>query len=102
MTRAKRWTVGVLAAIALLLLVAGGLVAWWLPNETEIAERVQTAFEKRFGVALKVGRVQWALRPVPVIVARRQRPHAMQMVGQHHDGVDAERPCLLRHPERQP
>ncbi|RYF32619.1 MAG: hypothetical protein EOO26_10910 [Comamonadaceae bacterium] len=69
MTRAKRWTVGVLAAMALLLLVAGGLVAWWLPSETEIAERVQTAFEKRFGVAIKVGRVQWALRPVPVIVA---------------------------------
>ena len=69
MTRAKRWTVGVLAALALLLLLAGGLLAWWLPNETELAARVQTAFEERFGVALKVGSVRWALRPVPIIVA---------------------------------
>ena len=69
MTRAKRWTAGVLAALALLLLLAAGLVAWWLPDETELAARLQTAFEKRTGVALKVGRVHWALRPVPVIVA---------------------------------
>lgn len=69
MTRAKRWTVGVCATVALLLLLAAGGLAWWLPSEAELATRVQTAFEQRSGVGLKVGRVHWALRPVPVIVA---------------------------------
>lgn len=56
------------AALALLMLAAAGLVAWWLPSDAEMASRLQTEFEQRFGIALTVDRVHWALRPVPVVV----------------------------------
>lgn len=57
-----------LAALALLLLIAAGLVAWKLPSEAELAVRLQTEFAQRTGIALRVDRVHWALRPVPVVV----------------------------------
>ncbi|RYY93090.1 MAG: hypothetical protein EOO24_27560 [Comamonadaceae bacterium] len=69
MTRARRWTAGVLAALALLMLAAAALLAWWLPDDAQLAARTEAAFAERYGVGLKVGRMHWALRPVPVIVA---------------------------------
>ncbi len=58
-----------LAALALLMLAAAGIVAWWMPSDAELAIRLQDEFEQRTGIGLKVDRVHWALRPVPVIVA---------------------------------
>ena len=57
-----------LGALALLLLAGAAAVAWWLPSEAELATRLQTEFQQRSGIGLKVGRVHWALRPVPVVV----------------------------------
>ena len=67
MTRAQRWTTGVLTALALLL-GAAALIAWRLPDEAEVARRLEAEFQQRLGVGLKVGRVHWAFRPVPVVV----------------------------------
>ncbi|RYY82382.1 MAG: hypothetical protein EOO24_40470, partial [Comamonadaceae bacterium] len=68
MTRLHRWTVGLLGTLAVLLLMAAAAVAWWLPSEAELAARLESEFEQRLGIGLKVGRVHWALRPVPVVV----------------------------------
>ncbi|RZI77618.1 MAG: hypothetical protein EOP80_04160 [Variovorax sp.] len=68
MTRAHRWTVGVLGTLVLLLLAGAAALAWWLPSEAELATRLQNEFQQRSGIGLKVGRVHWALRPVPVVV----------------------------------
>lgn len=59
---------GVLGTLALLLVGGAAAVAWWLPSEAELATRLQTEFEQRSGIGLQVGRVHWALRPVPVVV----------------------------------
>lgn len=57
-----------LGTLVLLLLCGAAVVAWWLPSEAELATRLQTEFEQRSGIGLKVGRVHWALQPVPVVV----------------------------------
>ncbi|MFV0677728.1 hypothetical protein [Variovorax sp. tm] len=64
----RRWLLGIAAA---LLLGAGALV--WvvstrLPTDDEVAARIADTFEKRFGVALKVGGAHWELFPVPMLV----------------------------------
>ncbi|MBU2284891.1 MAG: hypothetical protein KKC85_00475, partial [Gammaproteobacteria bacterium] len=68
MTRAARWLTR--TAIALAVLVGGlFLVAWvLLPSEADLARDVGARFEKATGVALRVGGVQWTLRPTPAIV----------------------------------
>lgn len=69
MKRAVRsWLLGLAAA---LLLGAGALVwlvAARLPSDAEAAARVAEAFERRFGVGLKVGGAHWSLWPSPVLV----------------------------------
>jgi hypothetical protein len=39
-----------------------------LPSDDEVAAKIAEGFEKRFGVALKVGGAHWSLLPVPVLV----------------------------------
>jgi len=64
----RRWLVGI--AVALLLGV--GALVWVvsarLPTDDEVAAKIAEGFEKRFGVALKVGGAHWSLLPVPVLV----------------------------------
>lgn len=79
-----------LGALVLALLVAGALLAWWLPSDAQLATRLQDEFAKRFDVPLKVGRVHWALRPVPVIVIDdiatvQQPPITVRSVTLHPD-----------------
>lgn len=85
MTRAQRWTVGVAAAVALLL---GGvaLTAYLLlPSDAQIAAWIAARFEKASGVALRVGEVHWSLRPSPVVVLRdvstvQERPISVRRI----------------------
>jgi hypothetical protein len=64
----RRW----LAGIAAVLLLGAGVLVWVvstrLPSDEEVAVRISEAFEKRFGVGLKVGGAHWALLPAPVLV----------------------------------
>ena len=64
----RRWLLG----IAVALLLGAGALVWVvsarLPTDDEVAAKIAEAFEKRFGVALKVGGAHWALVPVPVLV----------------------------------
>jgi uncharacterized protein involved in outer membrane biogenesis len=64
----RRWLIGI--AVALLLGV--GALVWVvsarLPSDDEVAAKIAEGFEKRFGVALKVGGAHWSLLPVPVLV----------------------------------
>lgn len=64
----RRWLIGI--AVALLLGI--GALVWVvsarLPTDDEVAAKIAEAFEKRFGVALKVGGAHWSLLPVPVLV----------------------------------
>jgi uncharacterized protein involved in outer membrane biogenesis len=63
MSRTARWTAGIAAAmLGVLLLLAAG-VAWWLPDDAQLAARIATAFEQRTGVGLRVGAAHWTLRP---------------------------------------
>ena len=64
----RRWLIG----IAAVLLLGIGALVWVvssrLPSDEEVAVRISEAFEKRFGVGLKVGGAHWALLPTPVLV----------------------------------
>lgn len=64
----RTWLVG----IAAVLLLGAGALVWVvsarLPSDEEVAVRISEAFEKRFGVGLKVGGAHWALLPAPVLV----------------------------------
>ncbi|MDQ0573154.1 hypothetical protein QFZ42_004988 [Variovorax paradoxus] len=68
----KRPTRAWLAGIAAVLLLGAGALVWVastrLPSDEEAAARISEAFEKRFGVGLKVGGAHWALLPAPVLV----------------------------------
>ena len=64
----RRWLIG----IAAVLLLGIGALVWVastrLPSDEEVAARVSEAFEKRFGIGLKVGGAHWSLWPSPVLV----------------------------------
>ena len=64
----RRWLLG----IAVALLLGAGALVWVvsarLPTDDEVAEKIADAFEKRFGVALKVGGAHWTLVPMPMLV----------------------------------
>ncbi|SDJ38071.1 AsmA-like C-terminal region-containing protein [Variovorax sp. OV700] len=64
----RRWLIG----IAAVLLLGTGALVWLastrLPSDEEVAARISEAFEKRFGVGLKIGGAHWALWPSPVLV----------------------------------
>ncbi|VWX59352.1 AsmA-like C-terminal region [Burkholderiales bacterium 8X] len=64
---ARRWIVGIAAAAALLVAVFAWLVHRYVPSDEELARRLSAGFEERSGIALQVGSVRWALRPVPVV-----------------------------------
>lgn len=64
----RRWLIGI---AAVLLLGIGALVLVVrskLPSDDEVAAQISAAFEKRFGIALKVGGAHWSLLPIPVLV----------------------------------
>jgi uncharacterized protein involved in outer membrane biogenesis len=65
---ARRWLIGIAAA----LLLGAGVLVWVastrLPSDEEVAARISEAFEKRYGVGLKIGGAHWALWPSPVLV----------------------------------
>ncbi len=64
----RRWLLGI---AAVLVLGAGTLVLVVrsrLPTDDEVAAMISAGFEKRFGVALKVGAAHWALLPTPMLV----------------------------------
>jgi hypothetical protein len=64
----RRWLIGI---AAVLLLGIGALVLVVrskLPSDDEVATQISAAFEKRFGIALKVGGAHWSLLPIPVLV----------------------------------
>ncbi|BEP64216.1 hypothetical protein GmRootV213_47700 [Variovorax sp. V213] len=64
----RRWLIG----IAAVLLLGTGALVWLastrLPSDEEVAARISEAFEKRFGVGLKIGGAHWTLWPSPVLV----------------------------------
>ncbi|RSZ38127.1 MULTISPECIES: hypothetical protein [unclassified Variovorax] len=64
----RRWLAGI--AIALLLSIGAlvWVVATRLPTDDEVAAKIAEGFEKRFGVALKIGGAHWTLLPMPVLV----------------------------------
>lgn len=59
-----------LAAAALTVSIAGGVgfVAWKLPSDDQLAERLVQEFDERTGVGLRIGRLRWTLLPSPRIV----------------------------------
>ncbi|MEJ8845418.1 hypothetical protein [Variovorax rhizosphaerae] len=63
MTRPGRWIAGIVAALVGLVLIAAGGLAWWLPDDAQLAARVASEFEQRTGVGLRVGSAHWTLRP---------------------------------------
>src|SRR6478609_2134171 len=63
MTRTARWIAGIAAALVALALIGAAALAWWLPNDAQLAARVASEFEQRTGVALHVGTAHWTLRP---------------------------------------
>ncbi|KWT96848.1 MULTISPECIES: AsmA family protein [unclassified Variovorax] len=70
LTRARRWVIG--SVIVLLLLLGGG--AWFalrlLPSDEELAAHISDSFERASGIGLRVGGASWSLRPEPVVVLR--------------------------------
>ena len=67
---ARRWVIGSL--VVLLLLLGGGAWFAWrlLPSDEELAARVSEGFERASGIGLRVGSASWSLRPAPVVVLR--------------------------------
>src|SRR5688572_25564508 len=70
LTPARRWVIGSL--VVLLLLLGGGAWFAWrlLPSDEELAARVSEGFERASGIGLRVGGASWSLRPAPVVVLR--------------------------------
>ncbi|SEK62486.1 hypothetical protein SAMN05518845_102133 [Variovorax sp. YR750] len=64
----RHWLIGIAAAVLLGLGALAWVVSTRLPTDDEVAAKIAEAFEKRFGVALKVGGAHWTLLPVPVLV----------------------------------
>ena len=66
MTHARRWAV---AAAALGALLAAACLALWVlvPDDDELARRVEAAFEERMGQKLVVGAVRWRVLGLPVV-----------------------------------
>lgn len=64
----RRWLLGIAAALVLGVGALVWVVSARLPTDDEVAAKISEAFEKRFGVALKVGGAHWSLVPVPVLV----------------------------------
>lgn len=54
--------------MAALGVVGAALVAWWVPNNAQLAARVSAEFEQRTGIGLTVGRLHWSLFPVARVV----------------------------------
>lgn len=80
MTLARRWALAAGAFAALL--AAACLTVWaWLPDNDELARRVEAGFEARLGQKLAVGAVRWRLRGVPVaevLDARTEQPEPIR------------------------
>lgn len=70
LTRARRWVIG--SVIVLLLLLGGGAWFAWrlLPSDEELAVRISESFERASGIGLRVGSASWSVRPAPVVVLR--------------------------------
>src|SRR4051812_27802050 len=68
MTRTGRWLVWGAALSAGLGAVACALFVWWVPSDEQLAARVQTEFEQRTGIGLKLGGLHWEIFPVPRVV----------------------------------
>jgi uncharacterized protein involved in outer membrane biogenesis len=64
----RRWLIGIAVALLLGIGALVWVVSTRLPTDDEVAAKIAEAFEKRFGVALKVGGAHWSLLPVPVLV----------------------------------
>ncbi|WP_432728721.1 hypothetical protein [Variovorax sp. W6] len=64
----RRWLLGIAAVLVLGVGALVWVVSARLPTDDEVAAKISEAFEKRFGVALKVGGAHWSLVPVPVLV----------------------------------
>jgi hypothetical protein len=65
---ARPWLIGIAAVLVLGVGVLVLVVRAKLPTGAEVAAQVAASFEKRFGVALKVGGAHWSLLPAPVLV----------------------------------
>ena len=63
MSRTRRWIAGTAAAMVGLLLLGAVVLAWWLPDDAQLAARITTEFEQRTGIGLRVGAAHWTLRP---------------------------------------
>ena len=48
-------------------------LAWWLPNDAELAEQLAAMAQERIGVPVSIGSAHWALVPTPAIVIRDLR-----------------------------
>ncbi|VTU14918.1 putative protein involved in outer membrane biogenesis [Variovorax sp. PBL-H6] len=70
LTRARRWVIG--SVITLLLLLGSGAWFAWrlLPSDEALAARIGEGFERASGIGLRVGSASWSLRPSPVVVLR--------------------------------
>ncbi|OUM01521.1 AsmA-like C-terminal region-containing protein [Variovorax sp. JS1663] len=68
MKHARRWLVG--SVVAVLLLLGGGAWFAWrmLPSDEALAAQIEESFQKATGIALRVGSASWSLRPAPVVV----------------------------------
>ncbi|HEX7867587.1 MAG TPA: hypothetical protein VF555_21695, partial [Variovorax sp.] len=64
----RRWLIGIAAALLLGIGALVWVVATRLPSDDEVAAKIAEGFEKRFGVALKIGGAHWTLLPLPVLV----------------------------------
>lgn len=75
MRRARKWLIAAGLAVAVLALVAVGLLSL-VPSDEELARRAATELEAALGVPVSVGSLHWRLRPSAVVeldeVATRQ------------------------------
>lgn len=64
----RSWLRRGLLAAGLLLGSAVLLLAWLWPDEQQLIRRVETEAAQRLGVPVRIGRLQWHLRPLPEVV----------------------------------
>ena len=95
MTARHKWAIG-LAVTASLLGTACLALAWWLPSDAELAEKLAAVAQQQLGVPVTIGAAHWALLPTPSIVISDAQTQQTPPAVIHHLSVYPSVSMLLR------
>ena len=76
----KKWAIRLCVAVVALLGTVMLVLTWWLPTDKELALQLTALANERFGIAVSIDAVDWALLPTPSVTVRNFRTQQEQPV----------------------